>query len=520
VDSEGNEMILQVYKFPLGPSKGPKMLGGIAIDITEITRARERIIRERDLSDSIINSLPGVFYLFDANGKYLRWNKQLETTSGYSAAEIAQMHPTDFFRGEFAEAIAAEIAKVFETGASHAEADFITKDGKSIPYYFTGQLVSYNNSPCVIGTGIDVTDRKKAEARLMRSEEKYRTLVEQAIDAIALYDSQGRILDVNTGAVSLLGYSKEELSTMTLDQVLTPEEWSANPIRYDVLEKGESTVKNRKMRKKNGAIVVTEVRSQQLPDGRYLSVIRDLSERIRTREELESSYRAIRELTAHLQNIREEERTHIAREIHDELGQQLTVLKMDVSWINKKIIDNADDTTRDKMKELLSMLDDTVKTVRRISSELRPSLLDDLGLVAAMEWQLREFEKRSGIKTTIESPEVEVELSNAVKTALFRIFQESLTNVARHSEAQHVRVALTGEPGQFVMSIEDDGRGFEKDIVAEKKTLGLLGMTERTTMIGGSYEIVSAPGQGTRVSVTVPLGPDEYKQGKDENFDR
>ena len=265
------------------------------------------------------------------------------------------------------------------------------------------------------------------------------------------------------------------------------------------------------MRRKDGTVVETEVRSQQLPDGRFLSVIRDMSERIRTAGELNASYRAIRKLTAHLQNIREEERTHIAREIHDELGQQLTVLKMDVSWINKKITDSADNTTREKMKELLLMLDDTVRTVRRISSELRPSLLDDLGLVAAMEWQLREFEKRSGIRTRIEAPEKELQLSNPVKTALFRIFQESLTNVARHSKARNVTVSLAVKSNRFVLSIQDDGQGFDKGNIAEKKTLGILGMTERTMMIGGTYDITSAAGKGTKVSVSVPLNAKEPK---------
>lgn len=507
------EMILQVYKFPLGKSNGRKMLGCIAIDITEITQARERILRERDLSDSIINSLPGIFYLFNSEGQYLRWNDQLEITSGYSSEEIAKMHPTDFVKGPELEYIKERISEVFEMGVSDAEADLVTKDGRRIPHYFTGVKVMYNNMPCLIGTGIDITDRKKAESRLVRSEERYRTLVEQAIDAIALYDENGQILDVNSGAEILLGYNRQELANMTLDQILTPEEKALNPVRYDILKKGDSTVKYRKMIRKDGSVVETEVRSQRLPDGRYLSVIRDMSERIRTKQELENSYRAIRKLTAHLQNIREEERAHIAREIHDELGQQLTVLKMDVSWINKRINDSADDMTKDKMRELLSMLDDTVKTVRRISSELRPSLLDDLGLMAAMEWQLKEFEKRSGIKTQIESPDSDIKLSNHVKTALFRIFQESLTNVARHSKAKHVVVSLDVRPEMFTLSIEDDGQGFDKSQLAEKKTLGILGMTERTTMIGGTYEIVSSPVSGTRVSVSVPVN------AKNLNFD-
>lgn len=187
---------------------------------------------------------------------------------------------------------------------------------------------------------------------------------------------------------------------MSLTDILLEEEIRDNPVQYDELSAGLSTVKLRRMRRKDGSVVVTEVRSQQLPDGRFLSVVRDMTDRIKAEEELKLSYKAVRKLTAHLQDIREEERTNIAREIHDELGQQLTVLKMDVSWLNKKF-QGTDEKVNQRLKELLEMLDDTVKSVRRISSQLRPSLLDDLGLTAAMEWQLSEFEKELASKQNL-----------------------------------------------------------------------------------------------------------------------
>lgn len=219
---------------------------------------------------------------------------------------------------------------------------------------------------------------------------------------------------------------------------------------------------------------------------------------------LEESYKAIRKLTAHLQNIREEERSHIAREIHDELGQQLTILKMDLSWINKKI-GIQDEPVKARMKELLIMLDEAVKSVRRISSELRPSLLDDLGLTAAMEWQLTEFEKRFKIKTHFKPGDTEIKLPESIKTPLFRIFQESLTNVALHSKAKKVTVSLSWQNGLIVLSVVDNGVGFDKQNTIAKKALGILGMQERTLMIGGAYEISGNPGKGTRVVVSIPF---------------
>jgi signal transduction histidine kinase len=153
----------------------------------------------------------------------------------------------------------------------------------------------------------------------------------------------------------------------------------------------------------------------------------------------------------------------------------------------------------------MQMLDETVKTVRRISSELRPSLLDDLGLTAAMEWQLQEFEKRFGIKTILNISEADIKLPDAIKTSLFRILQESLTNVARHSHATKVKVCFEKNADCLTLSIKDDGKGFDKEKIADRKTLGILGMRERTSMIGGTYEILSKPGKGTRVVVSIPL---------------
>jgi signal transduction histidine kinase len=229
----------------------------------------------------------------------------------------------------------------------------------------------------------------------------------------------------------------------------------------------------------------------------------DITERVKAEKKLQESLLEIRQLTEYIQNIREEERAHIAREIHDELGQQLTVLKMDVSWLNKRV-DSDDEMIKQKLYSLTNMLDGTVKTVRRISSELRPSLLDDLGLIAAMDWHLREFGARSGIETEFVEPEFEVFISPGIRTGLYRIFQESLTNVARHASAKKVKVSLQHNGSHFVLSIEDNGIGFDKQRQKDK-TLGILGMKERTAMMGGTYEIISMPGRGTVVVVSVPI---------------
>ena len=230
----------------------------------------------------------------------------------------------------------------------------------------------------------------------------------------------------------------------------------------------------------------------------------DITERKKVAEEIRINSELLRELYSYSQEIREEERTYIAREIHDELGQQLTGLKMDLSWINRKL-KSADETINKKMLETLSLIDTTIKTVRKIATELRPSILDDLGLVAALEWQGEEFGKRSDIKVTFTSNLDETFIQPDITTALFRIYQELLTNVARHAQAGVVNTAVYINNNILHLSVEDNGSGFDATDIISKKTLGLRGIKERTNLIGGKYEIKTSPGEGTSVLISVPL---------------
>ena len=199
-------------------------------------------------------------------------------------------------------------------------------------------------------------------------------------------------------------------------------------------------------------------------------------------------------------SVREQERTDIAREIHDELGQALTALKMDVHWVGQRV-GNGQPAVSAKLAAMSKMVEGTVNTVRRISSQLRPKLLDDLGLSAAMEWQAREFEQRSGVRCGIRSEPDDIVLDSAHSTTLFRIFQETLTNVARHAGASRVHVVLRNFAGNLEMRIADDGRGIKPEQVTDGRSLGIVGMRERVRSLGGRLEITGRPGRGTVVHV-------------------
>jgi signal transduction histidine kinase len=219
---------------------------------------------------------------------------------------------------------------------------------------------------------------------------------------------------------------------------------------------------------------------------------------------LARSREALRQLSTHLQDIREQERKHMAREIHDELGQELTGLKMDIMVLRRsltkhepKLLDNVD--------QVIASVDTTIQTVRRLATELRPGILDDFGLPAAIEWQLEEFERRAGIHTRLDKKVDLVNLAPDSRTAVFRIFQETLTNVARHANATEVAVELEERDGCLRLCVHDNGRGITDEELAGTRSLGLLGMRERVRLLAGEIIFAGVPGKGTRVLVTVPL---------------
>lgn len=225
-------------------------------------------------------------------------------------------------------------------------------------------------------------------------------------------------------------------------------------------------------------------------------------------DEVQTSREQLQALTNHLQTVRESEQKRIALEIHDELGQSLTGLKMGVHWLNRQIAERGNDTlggeVTAKLDELLSMIDSTVAAIRRIATELRPSVLDDFGLIAAIEWQVKEFEKMAGIPCSLRADADEIDLDPEASTAVFRIFQETLTNIARHAQASSVDVQLNMDNGQLRLTVADDGVGIKMDELRHKRSLGLLGIRERAKLVGGSVEIVPSPSGGTEVILKVP----------------
>jgi PAS domain S-box-containing protein len=478
-------------------------------DITEKKQSEVQIIREKELSDNIINSLPGIFYLFDNNGKFIRWNKNLETVSGYSTSEISAMSPFDLFESTEKAYIIERIEEVSTKGTSDMEADFVTKAGLRIPYYFTAKAASYEDKPCLIGTGINISLRLKAEQQLRLSVQKYKLLFESnplPMWMLSLPDLS--IIDVNESALNHYGYSRQEFLSLDTRLMGPTEDFEIQTVEFEkhLMSAGNRGV--RKHKKKDGAVIYVEINSYDfIYEGKKARLLlsNDITEKLISEESLKKSYENIRQLASHLQNIREDERAAIAREIHDQLGQQLTGLKMDISWVSKKINFAKDDLVKQRIDGAMELLDSTIKTVRKIATELRPSIIDDLGAIAAIEWQSQEFEKRSGILTQFRSGMAEPDFPPGMAIGLFRICQESLTNIGRHSSAKNIMITLDEQNEEVVLKIEDDGIGFMVQQIGQKKTLGLLGMRERAQMMGGEVEVTSSPGNGTTLVARIPV---------------
>ena len=256
-------------------------------------------------------------------------------------------------------------------------------------------------------------------------------------------------------------------------------------------------------------VIITALRDDQGSLLGFAQVTRDITGLKQAEKQLRDSREQLRALAAYLQSVREEERTRIAREVHDELGQALTGLKMELAWLDKKFAEAGQFPAlrflRQKTREIPEVVDQIISTVRKIATELRPGVLDDLGLEAAIEWQIHDFQKRTGIKCEFASNLSDIALSQERATAVFRIFQETLTNIARHANASRVKIKLEASHGKLLLEVQDNGKGMTARDLSGAKSLGLLGMRERATMLDGEVTIVGHRGKGTTVGLRIPL---------------
>ena len=370
----------------------------------------------------------------------------------------------------------------------------------------------------VIGAGVVVAAREvlMAGSQVQASEAQLEAIVDSAMDAIITVDREQRIVLFNRAAEQVFRCRREDALASSLDRFIPQRFRMAH--RGHIEHFGRTGVTSRRMGdvttlwavRADGEEFPIEASISQAGEGGqhlFTVILRDITLRKRSEDELKRQQEELRELSARVLEAREEEKTLIARELHDELGQLLTALKMDLAWLRERLA--GDPETASKAAEMGAMLDQTVSATRRISADLRPLMLDDLGLADASAWLVDDFAKRSGIRCEYRQAG-DGALDNIAKpiaTALYRALQESLTNIGRHASAKHAWVALGMEGGMVSLEVEDDGRGIDAADIAKSRSLGLKGMRERVTYFGGSFEVARAARGGTRVRVRVPPRP-------------
>lgn len=352
-------------------------------------------------------------------------------------------------------------------------------------------------------------------AALGDSRERLQGIIDSAMDAIITVDDQQRIVLFNPAAEQMFGCPAADALGASLERFI-PERYRM-PHRQHMAHFGATGSSNRTMGG-NMNIVACRASGEEFPadisisqvarDGHKLfsAIVRDITLRRRAEAELEKSHQQLRDLTGSLETVREDERTRIARELHDELGQQLTGLKMDLSWMESRLPDGKPELAA-KLDSMTKLINATVASTRRISAELRPLVLDDLGLAAALDWLARDFSGRNGLEVSIDIGPDDWVLDNALATTIFRIAQESLTNVARHAEASRVRISLAQSGGRLILAVADNGRGMAPGATEKRGHFGLLGIAERIRALAGELRISSQPGEGTTLSVSIPLPP-------------
>ncbi|MFN0110401.1 MAG: PAS domain S-box protein [Blastocatellia bacterium] len=360
----------------------------------------------------------------------------------------------------------------------------------------------------------DITRYKQSNEVSQQNQELLQGVIEGIPDAVFIKDRQGRYLIANNKGAKLHGKPVAEIiGKLDIELFSIEEIQSAIEIDREVVESGESRVYELAITIDGLTRAILFTKTPFLNHlGEIVGIVviaSDITEHQRASESLENSRAELRALSAKLQSVREEERARIAREIHDELGQVLTGLKIDLVSLTKKISNSVSKTDWATLKErsqgITELINNAIQTVRKISTELRPGLLDAVGLTAAIEWQAKEFETRTGIKCKLKFSHPNITVDQNRSIAVFRIFQEILTNVARHSQATEIGISIELRDSELYMQAKDNGRGIRANEFSNPNSLGLLGMRERALLLGGEVNFRGVPNKGTTVTVLIPF---------------
>lgn len=509
---------------------GKVVLAGI--DITEHKKTQEALASSERRYRLYAENMRDVLWVLDTNLRYVYVSPSVYQLRGYTPEETMAM-PMDrvFTQGSFRRLlkITEEVKSILASGeridprrSISMELEQVCRDGTTKWIEIIANLLLDDDGSHVGFLGItrDISDRRLAQESLRLSEERYRSIFETTGNATAIIRGDSVISLANSEFERLSGYTKEEIEARMQWSDFVEEAdrerimddhraWrtqpSEAPRNYDF-----------RFRDRSGGVHFVIASATRLP-GTTMSVVSllDITDRIQAEERLKASREQLRNLHMHTQELRERERANVAREIHDELGQVLTALKMDLSFFARRLKPDQE-ALQSKVASMSRSIDTSIDSVRKIIMELRPGLLDHLGLVPAIEWLVGEFQARTGITCTLSVSSPEVALESEVSTTVFRILQEALTNVARHAGATEVRVSLFNGVDTLTLTIHDNGRGITKNQIDDPKSFGLMGMKERALFCNGVFDVYAdAQNGGTVVIMHIPVS--ETVKGHDKS---
>lgn len=499
-------------------------LEAVTTELSKEQKEREASRRQAEILQAIFDHIPVMISFVDSSGRLLLVNKEWERVLGWSFREgqgydfLAEAYPDPESRREVLE---------FMQKAEQRWQDFRTRtrDGRVIDTSWLRVALSNGTR---IGFGLDLTERKRLEKGISTSE----ALLTEGerlshTGSWALNLSSGKLFwSAETFRIYGLEPGQETAPHPLFREMLHPADRAAaektvhpgdRPViemnlDQAIAERGNFEASHRVVRP-DGSERIVHVLGQPVFGAsgeilEYVGVVMDETDRLLADERLRRSHEDLRALSEHLRTVREEEGARIAQQVHDEIGQALTALQLDVAWLEKKLATSpgtAPESCAVKLKSMSALLDTTLGSVQRIAADLRPGVLDELGLEAATEWYVRDFESRTGIPCDLHSDLNGARVEPGLATAVFRILQEALTNVARHAGAGRVNITLSAATNELRLEIRDDGRGIPTGQVAVSRSLGLLGMRERARSLGGDLVVRGIPDVGTTVTLRVPL---------------
>ena len=366
-----------------------------------------------------------------------------------------------------------------------------------------------------------ILERNQYAKALMESEQNFRDLVGNLMDGVAISDEKGFHIYINPRLSEITGYSEVELTKMTGWDFTPKEDLDQLKQKMEDRMAGKLDDKNyeHNIVRKDGTELPVEMSNTTTiwqGEKRPMAIIRDISERKQSEqdkdfllEQVNEANERLRSLSRELINSQEAERKRISQELHDELGQALTALSLDLGLIEQNLLPETPSEIKDRLSDAKKNADGLDQMIRELALDLRPSLLDDLGLLPTLNWYVDRFSQRTDIEVIVEVINEEKRLLDEIETALYRIIQEALTNVVKHAKAKKVGLQIDIRAEMVIVNIKDDGRGFDSDAMQFPETsprgLGLIGMADRTALVGGDLRIYSKPGEGTRIEVEIPL---------------